>query len=151
MKKLTALIVMIVLLCISISSAWAASAGTLEGNKFWFDKHVGTTSTSASSMVPVHPTGNPNTKTTNNQRINVYFNCYDGDNTLTNYFIPFQRTTGKSCGSKWVTPAMEIPIRSDSTVTGYSYNVKARGNTDHALSQYGGNTTVGLFGYYETN
>lgn len=151
MKKFIALVMAIALCCMSASCAFAASAGTLDGNgAFWFDKRIGCTSTDASTMVPVHPTGNTNTKRTNDQRINVYFNCYDGNNTLTNYFIPFRRTTGANCGSKWVTPGLEIPIRSDNIRVANSYNVKARGNTDHALAQYGGNTSVGIFGYYKT-
>ena len=123
-------------------------------------KHIGTAHHSFSTtlstdgvtyrFVSADPCGR--NKRVNDQRIYVYHGTSVGVADMTNYFLPYRYVYGTStnpvsCGSKWVTPELKIPIRSDNTLASltYSYNVKARGNTDHALSGYSAITVSGYF------
>lgn len=106
-------------------------------------------STEAKTMRMMSSAGCERLKAIDDQRIYVYHTTYRGVSNMTNYFVPtapFDMST--TFGSKWVTPGMKIPIRSDKTKTGLRYNVKARGNTDHALSGY---NTISVDGYFSVN
>lgn len=87
-------------------------------------------------------------KDIDDERIYAYHTTAVGVSDMTNLFLPFCSNDDISCGSKWVTPGLKIPIRSDNTLVGWNYNVKARGNTDHALSGY---STIVINGYFAVN
>lgn len=88
-------------------------------------------------------------KQKNDQRTYVMHHTSRGVSNMTNFFVPtspYDMST--TYGSKWVTPGTKTPIRSDKTVTGKQYGLKARGNTDHALSGYDTITINGYFNAY---
>lgn len=87
-------------------------------------------------------------KSVNDERIYVYHTTAVGVPNMTNLFLPFCSNDGIGCGSKWVTPGLKIPIRSDDTFINWNYNVKARGNTDHKLSGY---SSIVVNGYFAVN
>ncbi len=106
-------------------------------------------STEAKTMKALTAVGCERYKSTDDQRIYVYHTVYRGVSDMTNYFVPTDRyDLNDTYGSKWVTPGLKIPIRSDKTVTRRYYNIKARGNTDHALSGY---STITIYGYYSVH
>lgn len=152
MKKFVAFVlamVMVFSLAATVASADGDVCSKHSGMHHSFQKNLSTNGTSFTVLA------NPaceRTKQTNDQRIYVYHCTHVGVADMTNLFIPFESPDGVSMGSnrgsKWVTPELKIPIRSDNTKEDMRYNVKARGNTDHALSGY---TTITVSGYYSVN
>lgn len=127
------------------------------------EKHVGTAHHSFSTTLstdgvtyrPISSQACGRNKRVNDQRIYVYYGTSIGVADMTNLFLPYRSTdpnaqSGTACGSKWVTPELKIPIRSDNTIMNSSwyYNVRARGNTDHALSGY---SSISVSGYFSVN
>lgn len=156
MKKFVAFVLaMVMVFSLAMTAASAADRECA--------KHVGTAHHSFSTtlstdgvtyrFISSNPCGR--NKRVNDQRIYVYHGTSVGVADMTNHFLPYRfggdsAANGTACDSKWVTPELKIPIRSDNTKTGtdYTYNVKARGNTDHALSGY---TTISVSGYFSVN
>lgn len=150
MKKFVAFIlamVMVFSLAVTVASADEpiTNSCTCSGHHFFSNLQL---STNGTQYNKVSTSGCGLKKKIDDERIYVYHTTAVGVPDMTNLFLPFCSNDQLSCGSKWVTPGLKIPIRSDNTVYGWNYNVKARGNTDHALSGY---NTIVVNGYYAVN
>ncbi len=145
MKKFVAFVLaMVMVLCVGLTAAMADCAYHPGEERHYFSgvRLCGTAAMEFRYVVP----SCGHVKTENNQRTYVQETTTVGVSDMTNYFVPIAPyNMSKTYGSKWVTPGLLIPIRSDKTVTGITYGLKARGNTDHELNGYSEITISGFF------
>lgn len=75
---------------------------------------------------------------------------YGGSNDYTIFFRAYpDETPSKFLGQKWCTVNVNVPIQSNSIVTGDFYGVAGRGNSKHYLND--GNYRVSLHGNLNVN
>lgn len=149
MKKFVAFVLAIVLVfSMAVTVASAADCSNDEPNGRHPFKNVQLCSTEAKTFSFVVDACY-RIKQKNDQRTFVQHSTSRGVSDMTNYFVPIAPyDMNTTYGSKWVTPGMLIPIRSDKTVAGNQYGLKARGNTDHAKSGY---NTITISGFFNAN
>ncbi len=149
MKKFVAFVLaMIMVFSLAVTVASAADCSNDEPNGRHPFKNVVLCSTEAMTFSFVTDACY-RIKQKDDQRTFVQHTVSRGVASYTNYFVPtapYDMST--TYGSKWVTPGQLIPIRSDNTVVGRQYGLKARGNTKHAKSGY---NTITVNGFFNVN
>ena len=140
MKKFMALVLMAIMLVTLAASALAVTP---------FEFRASCTDTNAISYD--NKREHQASKGINDHKIYVRHWVTGGSDQYTNLFKARKITAsgvenGVNCGSKWATVGLNVPIQSNSIVSGFLYTMAGRGNTNHY--DYDGVATVTLHGNF---
>lgn len=141
MKKILATMLLVTML---MSIACTASATT----SFWLP--VTCTSTTNYARYTTQPEYK-----SSNIAAAIYVKHHDnvGTSEYTNHFRGQKRPVGSgswtTCGSKWCTQGVNVPIQNNNIVSGADYTISARGNTNYY--DYDGISEIQLSGSFDAN